>query len=76
MPIDNGATVNLMPYSLFKELEGAYVERIKMNIEVSNVEGGDTIDAKGVASMELIMGNKTPLWLFSYRSCLTGPHQI
>jgi hypothetical protein len=58
MLVDGGAIVNLMPYSLFKKLSGTNKELIKTNMTVSSLGGGDPIDAKGVASMELTVGSK------------------
>ena len=59
MLVDSGAIVNLMPYSLYKKLDGTDEELIKTNMTVSSVGGGDPIGAKGVASMELTVGSKT-----------------
>ena len=64
MLVDSGAIVNLMPYSLYKKLGGTDEELIKTNMTVSNVGGGDPIGAKGVASMELIIGSKTVAMAF------------
>jgi hypothetical protein len=53
MLIDGGTITNLMPYSFFKKMS-------KSNEELINdVGGGDPIGAKGVASMELMVGSKT-----------------
>lgn len=54
-----GAIVNLMPYSLFKKLEGKDVELIKTNMAIGGVGGGGPMGAKGVVSMELTIGRKT-----------------
>ena len=59
MLVDGGAIINLMPYSLYKKLEGTDEELIKTNMTVSGVGGDDPIGAKGVASMELTVGSKT-----------------
>jgi len=59
MLVDGGAIVNLMPYSLYKKLGGKEEELIKTNMTVSGVGGGDSIGAKGVASMELTVRSKT-----------------
>ena len=59
MLVDGGAIVNLMPYSLFKKLGGKDDELIKTNMTVNDIGGGDLIDAKGVAFMELTIGSKT-----------------
>ena len=59
MLVDGGAIVNLMPYYLFKKLCGEDEELIKTNMTVSGMGGGNPIDAKGLASMELTIGSKT-----------------
>jgi hypothetical protein len=59
MLIDRGAIINLMPYSLFKKMGKSDEELIKTNGMINSVGGGDPIGAKGVASMELIVGSKT-----------------
>ena len=51
MLVDSGATINLMPDSLYKKLGGTDEELIKTNMTVSGVGGGDPIGAKGVASV-------------------------
>ena len=58
MLVDGGAIVNHMPYSLYKKLGGKDEELIMTNMTVSGVGGGDSIGAKGVASMELTVGSK------------------
>ena len=58
MLVDGGAIVNLMPYCLFKKLCGEDEELIKTNMTVSGMGGGNPIDAKGLASMELTVGSK------------------
>ena len=57
--VDDGAIVNLIPYSLFKKLGGKDKQLIKMNMMVSGVGGGGPISARAVASMELTIGSKT-----------------
>jgi hypothetical protein len=64
MLVDGGAIMNLMPYSLFKKLGRTDEELIKINMTVSGVGGGDPIGAKGVASVELTVGIKTPVTSF------------
>jgi hypothetical protein len=56
--VDGGAIVNLMPYSLFKNLGGSDEELIKTNMTVNRVGGGEPMGAKGVISMELTIGSK------------------
>jgi hypothetical protein len=59
MLVDGGAIVNLMPFSLYKKLGGQDDNLIKTNMMVFGVGGSKPIGAKGVASMELIIGSKT-----------------
>jgi hypothetical protein len=59
MLVDGGAIVKLMSYSLFKKLGGLDDELIKTSMTVSGVGGGEPMGAKGVISMELIVGSKT-----------------
>jgi hypothetical protein len=59
MLIDGGAIINLMSYSFFKKMGKSDEELIKTNMMINGVGGGDPIGAKGVASMELTVGNKT-----------------
>jgi hypothetical protein len=58
MLIDGGAIIYLMSYS-FKKMGKSDEELIKTNMMINDVSGGDPIGAKGVASMELIVGSKT-----------------
>jgi hypothetical protein len=57
MLIDGGAIIYLMSYS-FKKMGKSDEELIKTNMMINDVSGGDPIGAKGVASMELIVGSK------------------
>jgi hypothetical protein len=58
MLIDGGATVNLMPYSIFKKLRR--VDDVLMNtILMLNGVGGNSMEARGVVSMELTIGSKS-----------------
>ena len=50
--VDNGAMVNLMPYSLYKKLGGYDEELIKTKRMVKGA-GGNSISAKGFALMKL-----------------------
>jgi hypothetical protein len=55
--IDSGATVNLMPYSIFKKLGRDDDELVKTNLMLNGV-GGNLMEARGVVSMELTLGSK------------------
>jgi hypothetical protein len=60
MLIDGGAVVNLMPYSIFKKLERKDDEVVKTNLTLNSVGGGgNPMEARGVISMELIIGSKS-----------------
>jgi hypothetical protein len=59
MLIDGGTIINLMSYSFFKKMGKSDEELIKTNMMINGVGGGDPIEAKGVASMELTVGSKT-----------------
>jgi hypothetical protein len=59
MLLDGRAIVNLMMYSLLKKLGGSDDELIQTNMTISGVGGAETMGAKGVVSMELIVGGKT-----------------
>jgi hypothetical protein len=59
MLVDSGAIVNLMPYLLFKKLGGKDKDLVKTNMMISGVGGGEPLLTKGVATMELTIGNKT-----------------
>jgi hypothetical protein len=58
MLIDGGVAVNLMSYSIFKNLGREDDELVKTNLMLNSV-GGNTIKARGVVSMELTVGSKS-----------------
>jgi hypothetical protein len=57
MLVDGGATVNLMPYTVFKKLGWEDDELVKTNLTRNSV-GGNPMEARGVISMELTVGSK------------------
>jgi hypothetical protein len=59
MLLDGGATVNLMPYSLYKKLGKQDDELVKTNMMLSGVGTDSSIKAKGVMSIVLTIGTKT-----------------
>jgi hypothetical protein len=59
MLVDGGATVNLMPYSLYRKLGKQDDEFVKTNITLSGVGPDSSIKARGVTSVELTIGTKT-----------------
>jgi hypothetical protein len=58
MLIDGDAVVNLMPYSVFKKLGRKNDEVVKTNLTLNSVRG-NLMEARGVISMELIVGSKS-----------------
>jgi hypothetical protein len=59
MLVDGGATVNLMPYSLYKKFGKQDDELVKTNMTLSGVGTDSSIKARGVTSVELTIGTKT-----------------
>jgi hypothetical protein len=58
MLVDGGATVNLMSYSIFKKLMREDDELMKTNLMLNGI-GGNSIEARGVVSMEHTVGSKS-----------------
>jgi hypothetical protein len=58
MLIDGGAAINLMPYSIMKELGKKDDEFVKTNLTLNGV-GGNPMEARGVVSMVLTVGHKS-----------------
>jgi hypothetical protein len=58
MLVDGGATVNLTPYSVFKKPGWEDDELVKTNLTLNGV-GGNSMEARGVVSMELTVGSKS-----------------
>jgi hypothetical protein len=58
MLVDGGATVNLMPYSLYRKLGKQDDELVKTNMTLNGV-GDSSIKARGVMSVELTIRTKT-----------------
>jgi hypothetical protein len=60
MLVDGGAAVNLMSYSVFKKLTREDDELMKTNLTLNGVGGGgNPMEARGVVSMEFIVGSKS-----------------
>jgi hypothetical protein len=57
MLVDGGAAVNLMSYSIFKKLGREDDELMRTNLMLNGV-GGNPMDARGVASIELVSGHE------------------
>jgi hypothetical protein len=58
--IDGGASINIMPMSLFKELGHTEGDLKWTNMNLS----GFSAEAKGIVSKELTIGSKTMLTTF------------
>jgi hypothetical protein len=58
MLVDGGTAVNLMLYSVFKKLGRENGELVKTNQTLNGV-GGNSMEARGVVSMELTIGSKS-----------------
>jgi hypothetical protein len=59
MLIDGGATINLMPYLLYRKLGKQDNELIRTNMTLSGVGSNNPIEANGVTFVELTIGAKT-----------------
>jgi hypothetical protein len=57
MLVDGGAVINLMPYSIFKKLGQEDDELVKTNLTLNGV-GGNSMEARGVVSIELTVESK------------------
>jgi hypothetical protein len=58
MLVDIGAAVNIMLYSVLCRLGRSAGDLIKTNITLSNFNG-QTLEAQGILSVDLAVGNKT-----------------
>jgi hypothetical protein len=58
MLVDTGAAVNIMPYSVLRRLGRSTGDLIKTNVTLSDFNG-QTSEAQGVLSVDLIVGSKT-----------------
>jgi hypothetical protein len=58
MLVDGGTVVNLMPYSVFKKLGWEDDELMKTNLMLNSV-GDNSMEARGIVSMELSVGRKS-----------------
>jgi hypothetical protein len=58
MLVDNGATVNLMAYSMFNKVGREDDELVKTNLPLNGMRG-NPMEARGIVSMELTVGSKS-----------------
>jgi hypothetical protein len=63
MLVYGGATINPMPYSVFKKVGWEDNELMKTNLTLNDV-GGKQMEAQGVISMELTVGSKSLATMF------------
>jgi hypothetical protein len=61
--IDGDATINLMPYSIFKKFGREDDELVKTNLMLNGM-GGNLMEAQGVISIELTTGSKSLTTVF------------
>jgi hypothetical protein len=70
MVVDGGATINLMPYSVFKKLEREDDELVKTILTLNGMGGGgNPMEARGVVSMDLTEGESCSLPCSSLSRC-------
>jgi hypothetical protein len=58
MLVDTGAVVNIMPYSVLRQLGRSVEDLIKTNVTLSDFNG-QASKAQGILNMDLTMGSKT-----------------
>jgi hypothetical protein len=63
MLIDGGAAVNLMPYAVFKKLGQEDDDLVKTKLTLNGM-GENSMEARGVVSMELTLGSKSLATMF------------
>jgi hypothetical protein len=68
MLINSGAAIIMMSYVIFKKLEQEDDEFVKTNLTLNGV-GGNSMEARGVVSMELTMGASCSLPRSSSSRC-------
>jgi hypothetical protein len=76
MLMDSGASVNLMPYSLYKKLGGSNEKLIKTKRTVKGLGRGKPIPAKGLALMKLTIGSKTLATVFFVAAEVQGSYSL
>jgi hypothetical protein len=76
MLVDSGASVNLMPYSLYKKLDRSDEELIKTKRTVKSIGRGKPISAKGLALMKLTIGSKTLATVFFVAAEVQGSYSL
>jgi hypothetical protein len=64
MLVDSGASVNLMPYSLYKNLSRSNEELTKTKRTIRGIGRGKPIPTMGLALMKLTIGSKTLATIF------------
>jgi hypothetical protein len=74
--VDSGASVNLIPYSLYKKLGGSYEELIKTKRTVKGIGRGKPIPAKRFALMKLTIRSKTLPTVFFVVAEVQGSYSL
>jgi hypothetical protein len=76
MFVDSGASVNLMPYSLYKKLGGSNEELIKTKRTVKCIGSRKPIPARGLPLMKLTIGSKTLATVFFIAAEVQGSYSL
>jgi hypothetical protein len=76
MLVDSGASVNLMPYSLYKKLGRSDEELIKSKRTVKGIVSRKPISARGLALMKLTIGSKTLATVFLIAAEVQGSYSL
>jgi hypothetical protein len=76
MLVDSGASMNLMPYSLYKKLGGSDEELIKTKRTVKGIGRGKPFPAKGLVLMKLTIGSKTLATIFFVAAEVQGSYSL
>jgi hypothetical protein len=76
MLVDSGASVNLIPYLLYKKLGGSGEELIKTKRTVKGIGRGKSILAKGLALMKLTIGSKRLATIFFVAIEVQGSYSL
>jgi hypothetical protein len=76
MLVDSRASVNPMPYSLYKKLGGSNEELIKTKMASKGIGRRKSIPAKGLALMKLTIGSKTLATVFFIVAEVQGSYNL
>jgi hypothetical protein len=76
MLMDSGASVDIMPYSLYKKLSGSDEELIKTKRTVKGIGSRKPIPARGLTLMKLTIGSKTLATVFFIAVEVQGSYSL